>query len=101
MNMAVSSFHYGVPGLRLLLAHAIEELTEPLDQDEFWKAYATADANGLTAILGRLSVRLSALPVQPRLREVLSARKNSVTKVIASGRPRNRCQGRIQLHPKT
>jgi hypothetical protein len=73
MNQGVSTLHYGIHGFRILLSRAIVELVSPRDQEEFWTVYATADAKGLSGILSRLLVRVSAIPgMDKRLREILS-----------------------------
>jgi hypothetical protein len=73
MNEGVSTLHYGIHGLRILVSRAVVELVSPRDQEEFWTVYATPDAKGLSAILSRLLVRVSAIPVMDgRLREILS-----------------------------
>jgi len=73
MNRAVSPMHYGVHGFRLLLASALVELIAPVDQEQFWAAYAEGDADGLSRVMGRLLLRMTSIPeMQPRLRELLS-----------------------------
>jgi hypothetical protein len=73
MNQAVSPLHYGTHGFRLLLAHALVEITGPVDQEDFWAAYTDGDRDQLGRVLARLLLRLASFPeIHPRLRELLS-----------------------------
>jgi hypothetical protein len=71
-NKAVSRLHYGVHGLRLMLAHMLVELMEPPDHEEFWRVYALRDGTRLRPTLVRLQESLRSRPVARRQRELLS-----------------------------
>ena len=71
-NKAVSRLHYGVHGLRLMLAHMLVELMEPPDHEEFWRVYALRDGIRLRPTLVRLQESLRSRPVARRQRELLS-----------------------------
>ena len=73
MNQAVSGFHYGVHGMRILLSDAIVTLVNQQDQEEFWTAYNNGGSSGLSAVLSRLLVRLhSDGRFDRKLKELLS-----------------------------
>jgi hypothetical protein len=71
LNKAVSNLHYGVRFFRLYNAHIICALLHHEDQEEFWAAYAAADAKGFCRVLRRLEGRICTYVEDPRTRQIL------------------------------